>query len=226
MALPGGLFGYLTRSAIQTATLGANPYPIQWSLLVVSGIGWWVLYLAAQAVLIRVAVAVLDGRPEPVGAYISAAARSILPLLALSILLTLAVWLGMILLFVPGIILAMMWSVAAPALVVERTGVFGSFGRSSRLTRGARWRIFGLVVLVFAIYWVAAAIVGVGNVAATGLARATTVAATPPITTTLLSAVLQTVFIALWSAIQTALYVELRDWKDGPAGERLADIFA
>ena len=32
--------------------------------------------------------------------------------------------------------------------------------------------------------------------------------------------------LPIWCAIRAALYVELRDWKDGPAGERLADISA
>ena len=226
VALPSLALRLLTFGVVQTGVPG-NPFAgIRWGLFATSGIGWWVLYFAAQAVLIRVTVAELDGRPEPVGAYIGGAARSLPALLGLSILLSLAVWFGMILLFVPGIILAMIWSVAAPALVAERIGVFASFGRSRRLTKGARWRIFGLVVLVFAIYWVASAVIGVGNIAASGLVRAAAVAATPSITTTLLAAVLQTAFIALWSAIQTTLYVELRDWKDGPAGDRLADIFA
>jgi len=30
----------------------------------------------------------------------------------------------------------------------------------------------------------------------------------------------------LWGAILSSLYVELREWKDGPRTEALADIFA
>lgn len=173
-------------------------------------------------------MAELDGRGEAIGRYAAAAPRAVLPLLALSILLTLAVWFGMVLLFVPGIMLAVMWSVAAPAMVAERIGVFASFGRSRRLTKGARWRIVGLCVLVFAVYWVAAATARIGNVAVNGLqgGAAPGLRATPTIASLIVSAVLQTAFATLWTAIQTTLYVELRDWKDGPAGDRLADIFA
>ena len=30
----------------------------------------------------------------------------------------------------------------------------------------------------------------------------------------------------LWGAVQASLYVELRDWKDGPTVENLEEVFA
>ena len=50
---------------------------------------------------------------------------------------------------VPGLMMAVAWIVAAPALVVERTGVFGAFSRSAQLTRGRRWVLFALGVIFF-----------------------------------------------------------------------------
>ena len=40
------------------------------------------------------------------------------------------------------------------------------------------------------------------------------------------SALLGTLFNLLWSTVQASRYVELRDWKDGPATHRLEQIFA
>lgn len=189
--------------------------------------GWlvvWIgLYMTAQAFLFRVAIAQIEGRPVPVGEHVRAALGAVLPLIGLAILLTLAVWVGTILFVIPGIMLALMWSVAAPALVAERTGVFAAFGRSRYLTGGARWRIFGLVVLVFAIYFIASALVGLASGAMRGLAGA---AAGPSVGYTIVSVLLQTAIVAVWTAIQGALFVELRNWKDGPATAQLADIFA
>lgn len=186
-------------------------------------LAWILFYLAAQAVLFRATAAQLDGRPERFGSYVGEAARALLPLFGLAILLTLAVAAGWILLVVPGLMLAMMWSVAAPALVTERIGVFEAFARSRYLTSGARWRIFGLVVVVYAIYFVASSVLGLGTLAVNGIATRLT---RPTVVSSVLSVVLQTGFVAVWTAIQGALYVELRDWKDGPAGDRLSDIFA
>lgn len=192
-----------------------------WPMFVGGGLMWTLIYLVAKALLIRATVAGLDGRPEAPGELLRAALRAGLPLFGLSILFWLAVWFGLLVLLVPGIMLATIWAVAGPALVVERIGVFAAFGRSARLTRGARWRILGLVLLIFAIYLVASAALGfVGGAAAIGTGRPGTWVEA------LGSAVMQTLFTAVWSAVQGSLYVELRDWKDGPGGDRLADIFA
>jgi hypothetical protein len=57
------------------------------------------------------------------------------------------------LLIVPGLILMVIWSVAVPAKVVEKIGVFDAFTRSRDLTRGRRWPIFGLFVLYAIAAW-------------------------------------------------------------------------
>jgi uncharacterized membrane protein len=44
--------------------------------------------------------------------------------------------------------LIMMWSVAGPVCVVERLGPMKSLGRSRELTKGHRWKIFGLTLLL------------------------------------------------------------------------------
>ena len=39
------------------------------------------------------------------------------------------------------------FQLAAPALVLERTGVFASLRRAGRLSRGQFWRLFGILLL-------------------------------------------------------------------------------
>jgi hypothetical protein len=51
------------------------------------------------------------------------------------------------------IILLCIWYVAAPAAVAEKIGPFAAFTRSSILTQGRRWAIFGIIVLVGIIKW-------------------------------------------------------------------------
>jgi hypothetical protein len=65
------------------------------------------------------------------------------------ILFTLGATLGFLLLIVPGVILMVMWYVAVPACVLEKTGPVRSLGRSRELTKGYRWKVFGLILLVY-----------------------------------------------------------------------------
>lgn len=58
------------------------------------------------------------------------------------------VFIGFIFLIIPGLILATIWSVVAPIVVLERPGALRALGRSRRLVRNNGWQVFG-VVLVF-----------------------------------------------------------------------------
>ncbi|WP_348640382.1 ATP-binding cassette domain-containing protein, partial [Mesorhizobium sp. M2D.F.Ca.ET.226.01.1.1] len=64
---------------------------------------------------------------------------------------------GLVLLIVPGIILWLGWSMAVPVLIQERLGVFGSMSRSRVLTKGNRWSLFGLflilIIIAMVIQW-------------------------------------------------------------------------
>jgi hypothetical protein len=53
------------------------------------------------------------------------------------------------LLIVPGIWLAVLWALALPALLFERTGPLAALGRSAALVRGRWWATFGLVLVGF-----------------------------------------------------------------------------
>jgi hypothetical protein len=106
---------------------------------------------------------VRDGKRDfTAGELLSSASHAILPLIGFAILFALGVGIGLVLLIVPGLYLLTIWSVGAPAIVVERTGVFRAFGRSHELVRGQGWTVFGAIATVWlillAIGFVAAAI--------------------------------------------------------------------
>jgi hypothetical protein len=151
-----------------------------------------------------------------------------LPLFLLAIVSAIGVGLATILLIVPGIIVYIMWSVAAPALVEERLGVLEALSRSTDLTSGARWKILGLELVVLVGYWVFSGVVGVLIVMILGGMRgmaATVATGDFPLAYFVLTALLNTIVSAVWGVIQTSLYVELRDWKEGPPANALADVF-
>jgi hypothetical protein len=179
-----------------------------------------------QGALVRAAVAHGEGREASFAESASAGLAVALPLIGLAILFGLGVLGGLIFLVVPGIIFYVVWSVAAPALVEERLGVIEAFRRSRDLTRGARWKVFGLLLVVAVLSWLFALFTGM---MAAMFQEAPARLLSPPnlsVTAYALNSVSDTISLAVWGVIQSSLYVELRDWKDGPATDALADIFA
>lgn len=186
-------------------------------------VGWLLNFvgaLALQGVVVRAAVSGFNGRLLSMGEALALALRMALPLLGLVIIMGLGVAVGYILLIVPGVMLSVLWSVAAPSVVIEGRGVFESLQRSRELTRGHRWPIFGLLVIFVLGSWVASAF-AMGLGAATGGLSGTpnfwvTVLAGPAVTA--LSAVVASAGVA-------ALYYELRTVKEGVGPEALAAVF-
>lgn len=187
-----------------------------------SSILMFVISALVQGALTRATVLANEGQRASFGESLAAAVRVLLPLIGLSILWALGVALGFMLLIVPGIILLMMWAVAVPALVVERHGIFAAFGRSAALTKGAKWKIFGLFLVLLVVYWILSLIVGL-------IGLGTYQPANPAgytIANLIGSMVIGTIFNMLWGTIQPSLYVELRQWKEGDSADNLAQVFA
>ena len=87
------------------------------------------------------------------------------PILVLSLVIGLLSVLGLIFLIVPGFIVMAIYAVALTVCVAERAGVGASMRRSAYLTKGNRWRIFGIQLLVIAlsaIAWHCSSVLAVG----------------------------------------------------------------
>lgn len=204
-------------------------YQVVGSLAVVFGSMFVGLVLQAlvQGSLVRTALAYARGERASFTESVGSALSVVLPLIGLAILMVFGIWLGMILFIVPGVMLFVIWSVASPALVAERTGIFGAFGRSRFLTKGARWKVFGIEVILIIVYYVFIGAFAATTYTATGTSFATSVS-TRGLSFGWLAATIfsSTVATTVWSTVQTALYVELRDWKEGLPEQSLAEIFA
>ena len=104
------------------------------------------------AALVKAVQDVRDGRVDlSLGETVSAATPFIWAVAGASILAGIAITIGLILLIAPGLYLITIWAVFVPVIVIERSGVFASFGRSHQLVRGHGWHVFGTLVLVFII---------------------------------------------------------------------------
>jgi uncharacterized membrane protein len=79
-----------------------------------------------------------------------------------SILLALGVGLGMLLLLVPGIVLAIGWSYWMYLLVDRGQGPVEALGTSWKITRGFKWKIFGMMLLFILVTILGVLACGVG----------------------------------------------------------------
>ena len=173
-----------------------------------------------QAAITQGTVAWLSGERADLGQSLSVAIKNLAPLVVIAILAVLGIGLGFALLLVPGIVLALMWSVVAPVRVTEGTGITETFGRSRALTKGYRGRIF----LLYLAYFIVAMIVSVMM----GLLMAGTMLPKPAnISTGYLigSWLLRIILSSITAAGAASIYYELRLVKEGIGAQQMAAAF-
>lgn len=193
-------------------------FSASWFLLALAGfLFWMILTQVLQAVLIRATVFDLAGQKAAFGQTLAVALKLALPLIGLAIVAGIGIGLATLLLIFPGAMLYCAWSVAVPALVEERQGVFASLSRSSELTKGSRWKIFALLLIYIVIIWVVNATIGmIASVGGTPYFAAQIV----------LKAIVTSATTMISAAGVAAMYVELRSAKEGASFENLAEIFS
>jgi hypothetical protein len=82
------------------------------------------------------------------------------PLFITSLLSGLGIMAGLILLVIPGLVLATWWFVAAPVVMLEDKSGASALGRSRELVRGNGWTVFGLFVVVSILVGIVGGVLG------------------------------------------------------------------
>lgn len=103
---------------------------------------------ASQAATIVAVSQVHLERPTSVMDSYARVKGRILPVIGIMIGVGIAVGIGFILLIVPGVILALMWSLTVPVAVLENKGMSESVSRSAELAKGDWGRIFVVYLLI------------------------------------------------------------------------------
>ncbi|WP_272798496.1 hypothetical protein [Sphingobium sp. AntQ-1] len=221
-SIPQSLYSYFIGSTLASADRASAIAAI--AVSVASFVVFLLLSMLVQGALVRATLAQAQGQRASFGQCIGTGLAKAAPLIGLTILLILGIMAGFALFVVPGMILFLMWSVAAPALIAEDSSVLAAFSRSRFLTKGARWRIFALQLLLLVLIWLVSAALG-AVILASGMATQAIGESALSLPYLLMSAVSNTLIIAFWSTVQASLYIDLRAWKDGPQSQDLADIF-
>ena len=102
---------------------------------------------ASQAATVVAVSHVHLDRPASVTDSFSRVKGEIWGVIGLSMLMGLGIGAGFIALIVPGVLLALMWSLSVPVKVLENKGVTDAMSRSSDLTKGDWGRIFVIWLL-------------------------------------------------------------------------------
>jgi len=187
----------------------------------VAGLIWWLGTTLSNAALIKsVSESYLGG-----DATVGEAYRFVLPklwrLVWAGILVGLIVFIGILLLIVPGVILAICLALTTQAIVVEDVTAKGGMSRSMKLASGNRGKVCGLLVLLGII----GAIVG-WTFGAAGEALGSLVSAQSGMTAMVISqssSLIGQVLVApIGAAAMILLYYDLRIRKEGFDLEMLA----
>jgi hypothetical protein len=204
---------WLPLVAVMSFAAGATKPDQAVGVVAIAAIVGFILQPISTAVILHGAFQDMRGRGVRIGDSIRWGISRFFPLLGLSILAALGIMAGMVALIIPGLILMVMWFVAVPACVVEKTGPVESLSRSSELTKGNRWKVLGALLIV----GIALAIIG-------NIIQAVSMAAGP---------LVFLVALAIWQGIAQAfnavfvvvMYHDLRVVKEGVDVERIASVF-
>lgn len=143
-------------------------------------------------------------------------------LMLIGVAVTIGISLGAVLLIVPGVLLALMCTVAEPVAVIERVGFAKALSRSGDLTRNHRWSILGLSVIYLVLV---IALTGGMTLLTNAIVAANWVLDGWLIAIGILDAALQGMFSVVAAVGVSTLYFELRAIKEGGGRESVAAIF-
>jgi len=135
----------------------------------------------------------------------------LLPVFGLAFVQSLGIGIAMLACLVPGILLAVRWAVSIPAAVTEGTGISDSIERSTYLTDGLRWDVFGVLFVL--------GLIQVGSVFLLRL-----VAGNPTLLL-LLTGVKDLLVVGLSATASAVMYYRLRSLKESIDVDQIASVF-
>jgi len=186
---------------------------------------WMIANTVGLAVILFGAFQAMRGRAVVIGEAIRRGLSRFWPIVGLAILQWLGITIGFLLFIVPGIMLAIRWSVALPACVVEGLGPTASMGRSAELTKGYRWKVFGIYLLIMIIAIIFLGIIGAlvaglfgSTFTAGAVERGITIG-------TVLWLIVTAIYTAYFNIIVVMMYHDLRAAKEGIDTDQIAAVF-
>ncbi len=102
----------------------------------------------------------IKGEKVTIGNALSHGLKRFLPILGIGFVLSILIMVASVFFFIPALIVVAIYIVSVPVTVVEKLGVFASMQRSADLTRGQRWRTFGIALVGLVIWMTPTFVIG------------------------------------------------------------------
>ena len=191
-----------------------SPTITVWVGIVAFAILYQLMSYLVTAALVYGTIQDLRGHRVSLVTCIRQGLRLVFPVIGVAFIAGLATFAGMVVFVVPGfIVMTMLW-VVIPVAVVEKPGVFASLKRSAELTKGSRWRIFGVLIVGLLI-----------SMAANAIEQLITAGIDIFIFTVVVQFLSLVFFTALWAIFFAVCYHDLRVAKEGTDVEQIAAVF-
>ncbi|MCJ9427537.1 hypothetical protein [Kordiimonas marina] len=228
-ALFGNFFSFSAIGCLVYAPIVACAIAFTGNVTVLKGdtsqVGWMGVLLSflATAIFTQIAyvailsggISFLSGDKMTLGRMIRSGMKFLFPVIAVAIISFVLVLLGYVFLIIPGVIISLMLYVAIPAVIAEKKDPIEALKRSRDLTRGSRWAIFAVMIIVAIITNVPQWLVGFIQPSAENVPLLFVV--------TVLS---YGVITAVNGALNAAVYVQLRECKEGISTDEVTEVFA
>lgn len=131
------------------------------ALVLILGLVAQLVQIFWSYVWIRLGLVVHDAhKPRP--SVVLGDLKTFVTFLAAALLYTVIVTIGLVLFIVPGLYLAVRYVFVSFLVADRRADVLGAFGESSMLSRGVRWKLFFLMLVLFVLNLVGAMFFGLG----------------------------------------------------------------
>jgi hypothetical protein len=158
----------------------------------------------------------LRGRKASFGRCLRVAAERLGAIIGVSLLAAILTMFAAMLFVIPGIIAMCAFYVAVPVAVSEDASVSGALRRSRDLTRGSRWQVLGVIVLLALLAMAIAFAVGFPLGMAFGTSSSVTEA---------FKQVIAIPAEALGAVVAAVTYHDLRTAKEGGNADDIAQVF-
>jgi uncharacterized membrane protein YvlD (DUF360 family) len=156
-----GLVAVAVRPTIVMPVAPAQIYQIATlTSLFLSGIVSWIANSIAAGITIKFTSDLLERGQANLQTSFNFTLTKVLFLLAASIITGILVVLGLIALVIPGIILAIMFSLVYPVIILEGTGISESLSRSRDLVKDRWLKTFGLLLVIVIIFGIVNGVIG------------------------------------------------------------------
>ncbi|MFD2205300.1 hypothetical protein [Kiloniella antarctica] len=176
-----------------------------------------ILSLASSAAVTYGVFLELTGRSIRIGECLSKSISVLIPVVLAGINSYIFILTGLFFVIIPGLIVVLHLFVVIPVVVVENPGVFKSLGRSAELTKGNRWAILGLFIIMI--------IIGVGLGFLSQEISLIFIGMGMTIVGVLVDSVIQAISTLIYLIIGAVTYNNLRQSKEGVSSGEIASVF-